>query len=105
MKDLLTDDDEMNKSDEPTLPCRLDQVDVYISRVANLEKDPSLYREDDSDSTFHPQSTATLPSISFNPKVIPNHRAPTPTVEETITIDLNEDHHHENISKISDTES
>jgi hypothetical protein len=78
LKDLLTDDDEMNKSDEPTLPCRLDQVDVYISRVANLEKDPSLYREDNSVSTFHPQSTATLPSISFNPKVIPNHRAPTP---------------------------
>jgi hypothetical protein len=104
LEDLLADDDAMNKSDEPTLIRPANPFKVNIPDLLTMETDPTLYKDDDSVSTFQPQTTPLQPSLSFNPRVVPTSGIPIPVQKQSITIDINEDHN-ENMSKISDAES
>jgi len=106
LEDLLADDDEMNKSDEPTLQGDNSSVEVTIAQISSLEENPELYKDDDSVSTFNPAQSrlSTQPSLSFQPRIIDLTSRNPPNVRTLVPTDINDDSN-ENISKISDTES
>ncbi len=115
--EFLADDDEYNKSDEPTAekPRRSvirdeSNISVQVPIVIDPESFPKMYQDDDSISTFHPKETrqqnATSPSKTFTPTIVStppsmpdsSNNTPRPT-----NIDYQEDS--ESISKLSDTQS
>ncbi len=103
LEDLLADDNEMNKSDGPTLKCDSSLPVVNIPNVVSLEVDPILYQDTDSVSTFntaHP--IRNQPSVKFTPKIIPTTYV-TPPANNNISIDI--DSEQESVSKFSDMES
>jgi hypothetical protein len=73
LEDLLADDDEMNKSDEPTLQKREGQVEVNIPQVSSFDRDPALYKDNNSVSTFNSKPHAPTyqqPSMMFTPRIL-----------------------------------
>jgi hypothetical protein len=70
LEDLLANDDKMNKSDEPTLQKREGQVEFNIPQVSSFDRDPALYKDDNSVSTFNSKPHAPIyqqPSMMFTP--------------------------------------
>ncbi len=104
LEELLADDDEMNKSDEPTLKRNFSSPEINIPTGAFLSEDPVIYQDDNSVSMFNMAQHAirTQHSVKFTPKVIPTTQATTSTLAN-IHIDI--DSEQENASKFSDTES
>lgn len=102
---LLADDDEMNKSDEPTLSKPMGHVDVNIPDVSEMETSSILYNDNDLVSTFNSgikSRRSTQPSLSFTLRIILPTKPIPLKKNTTIDVDLTD---HDSISKISDTES
>lgn len=117
VEEFLADDDEYNKSDEPTTekPQRKvisdeSNIEVNIPIVIDPEDFPKMYQDDDSVSTFHKAESSAksplAPSTKFNPVIVSN----TPSLRESSTstnkpsnVSYYEDG--ESISKLSDTQS
>jgi hypothetical protein len=79
VEEYLAEDDEMNKTDEPTLAKPKKNQDEYVKvnvpRVAEHESFPTMYNDNDSVSTFNPSTPTTVPtshqpSSVFTPKII-----------------------------------
>jgi len=112
-EDLLEEDDELNKTDVPTLmraPQRTPaQVEFQGPDVSEKGNFPSMYKDSDSVSTFHlvtpgDGSSVSQPSITFQPRVLlapyargtqNNIGIPTAVDEEQLEV----------VSKISDNKS
>jgi len=102
LEELLADDDEMNKSDEPSLKRNSSSPEINIPTGAFLSEDPVIYQDDDSVSTFNTaqHSIRIQPSVRFTLKVIPTTQATTST---SVNIPIDIDSEQENVSKFSDT--
>jgi hypothetical protein len=109
----LADDDEYNKTDEPTAerPIRntASHILIQVPIIIDPEESPKIYEDTDSDSTFRPNdpSPASIsPSKSFTPKIVSNP----PSVLASSTsaskpTDINYEDEGESVSKLSDTQS
>jgi hypothetical protein len=78
---FLANDNELNMTSELSGDKHSGlQSEHFTPRVANLEKIPTLYRDMDSVSTFHPitpsSGSSTQPSTVFQPRVIPTDPIP-----------------------------
>ena len=116
VEEFLADDDEYNKSDEPTAEksarkVRRDEsrIQVNIPIVLDPEEFPKMY-DDDSVSTFHPNQDESkescTPSIKFTPIIVSNP----PSIRASVTSEPRPTNVHyqdddESISKLSDTQS
>jgi hypothetical protein len=78
--EFLAEDDEYNKSDEPTVvrdtpKTRSENIQVIVPTVSEYEKFPTIYNDTDSVSTFQPSTPTTAasfhqPSSTFTPKIV-----------------------------------
>jgi hypothetical protein len=114
--EFLADDDEYNKTDEPTAerPIRNTAQDdshilIQVPIIIDPEESPKIYEDTDSVSTFRPNdpSPASIsPSKSFTPKIVSNP----PSVLASSTsaskpTDINYEDEGESVSKLSDSQS
>jgi len=115
--EFLADDDELNKTDEPTAvrtrKSTQDNIEIHVPKVAARETFPTMYNDTDSVSTFNPAtpmtaSTSHQPSSVFTPKIV-SHALYNSQTSKDLPIPMNVDDHGEVdaevVSKISDTES
>jgi hypothetical protein len=115
--EFLADDDEYNKTDEPTAerPNRSSQADesyiqVQVPIIIDPEDSLKMYEDDDSVSTFHqmghPSHASISPSKTFTPKIISN---PPSVLDSSVSnskpTDINYQDEDESVSKLSDTQS
>jgi hypothetical protein len=115
--EFLAEDNEYNKTDEPTAekPVRRPVVDeshiqVNVPIVIDPEDNPKMYEDTDSVSTFHPKDGYAPPSVSpsktFTPTIVlnpPSMLASSTSASKPNNIDYQEDG--ESVSKLSDTQS
>jgi hypothetical protein len=115
--EFLAEDDEYNKTDEPTAerPIKKAAVDeshiqVHVPMVIDPEESPKMYEDTDSVSTFHKKdghATALIsPLKSFTPNIVSNPLsvlASSTSNSKPIDIDYHKDG--ESVSKLSDTQS
>jgi hypothetical protein len=114
--EYLADDDEYNKSDEPTAekPIRKTNQDesnirVHVPIIIDPEDSPKMYQDDDSVSTFNQApsvKTPIAPSTTFTPIIVsnpPSLRESSASSPKPSDVSYNDDG--ESISKLSDTES
>ena len=114
--EFLADDDEYNKTDEPTAdrPNRNTQSEAFIQMqvplVIDPEESPKMYEDTDSVSTFRPQvnnmPASVSPSKRFTPKIVSNP----PSIQASSISDskpsaINYQDDGESVSKLSDTQS
>ncbi len=113
----MADDDEYNKTDEPTAdkPTRTfthdeSYIQVEVPIIIDPEESPKMYEDSDSVSTFrltdHKPSSSVSPSKTFTPKIISN---PPSLLESSISDSkpsaINYHDQDESVSKLSDTQS
>jgi len=112
--EFLAEDDEYNKTDEPTAerPSRREGPDesyiqVHVPIIIDPEDSPKMYEETDSVSTFHqkegPTPASISPSKSFTPNIVsnpPSILASSTSDSKPNDIDYQEDG--ESVSKLSD---
>jgi hypothetical protein len=115
--EFLADDDEYNKTDEPTAerPNRTTVMDeshiqINVPIIIDPEESPKMYKDDDSFSTFHQQepSSPTLvsPSKSFTPKIVSNPPSIlAPSNSDSKPSDINYHDDAESVSKLLDMQS
>lgn len=60
LEELLADDDEMNKSDEPSLKRNSSSPEINIPTGAFLSEDPVIYQDDNSDMLSEPNIPSRL---------------------------------------------
>jgi hypothetical protein len=116
--EFLADDDEYNKTDEPTAEksnkkvfIEESHIEVNVPIIVDPEEFPKMYNNDDSMSTFHThQNTVSpasiTPSKKFTPKIVsnpPSVLASSTSDSKLTDIDYVDDT--ETISKLSDTQS
>ncbi len=115
--EFLAEDDEYNKTDEPTAerPSRREGPDesyiqVHVPIIIDPEDSPKIYEETDSVSTFHqkdgPAPASVSPSKSFTPNIVsnpPSILASSTSDSKPNEIDYQDDG--ESVSKLSDTQS
>jgi hypothetical protein len=114
--EFLADDDEYNKTDEPTAerPTKNDNAEAFIQVqvpiILEPEDSPKMYEDTDSVSTFRQADAlspaSVSPSKSFTPKIVSNP----PSILESSTstakpVDINYQDDGESVSKLSDTQS
>jgi hypothetical protein len=57
LEELLAEDNETNKSDEPTLVQQSTHVEVNVPNISYVKNNPILHKDNDSVSTFQTHST------------------------------------------------
>jgi DNA-binding transcriptional regulator GbsR (MarR family) len=113
--DYLAEDDELNKSDEPTVVRQasrvvLDESEIQVNVPVILDPEdfPKMYQDEDSVSTFRSKmsSPSLRPSSIFRPQVVSDAPSRTSTsLSASIPIDVDKDGEDGSISKMSDTDS
>jgi hypothetical protein len=115
--ELLAEDDEYNKTDEPTAEkvkrCVIrdeSHIQFHTPIVIDPETFPKMYDDNDSVSTFHRDTNSVpvnlAPSTKFTPQISP--KPPTTAASSTCNakpVDIDYQEHDESVSKLSDTQS